>query len=70
MNRLTAATIIRLMRANNKTIRGLAASMNITQARVRQVRTNGVQGAAFVADWMEAITGNQPASGAEAKGRL
>jgi thiamine monophosphate synthase len=42
--------------------------MNITQARVRQVRTNGVQGAAFVADWMEAITGNQTASGAEAKG--
>ena len=58
MTNLTASTIRRLMQANHKTIRGLAASMNITQLRVRQVRAYGVKGAVFVQDWMEAITGN------------
>ena len=58
MNHLTAATIINLMRANRKTIAGLAQSMNITQARVRKVRANGVKGSAFVQDWMEALTGS------------
>lgn len=61
MNHLTGATITRLMRANNKTIRGLAASMNITQVRVRQVRAHGVRGEHFVADWLEALTGNHKA---------
>lgn len=58
MNHLTAETIRRLMRRHHKTIRGLAASMNISQARVRYVREHGVTGRAFVADWMEATTGN------------
>lgn len=62
MNHLTGATIIKLMQANHKTIGGLAASMNITQVRVRQVRAQGVRGEHFVADWMEALTGDHKAS--------
>jgi hypothetical protein len=62
MNHLTGTTIIKLMQANRKTISGLAASMNITQVRVRQVRAKGVRGEHFVADWMEALTGNPKAS--------
>lgn len=58
MNHLTATTVVRLMRANGKTIKGLAESMGITQKRVRQVRAEGVRGEAFVMDWMEALTGN------------
>jgi DNA-binding phage protein len=42
----------------HKTISGLAASMNITQVRVRQVRAQGVKGEHFVADWLEALTGD------------
>jgi hypothetical protein len=59
MEQLTGASIVKLMRANRKTIAGLAASMNITQARVRQVRARGVRGAHFVADWLEALAGEQ-----------
>lgn len=55
---LTAETVVRLMRAQRKTIAGLAAAMGITQRRVRQVRAQGVRGRHFVADWMEAIVGN------------
>ena len=54
---LTASEIRRLMRRHGKTIAGLAASMNITQKRVREVRAKGVQGPAYVQDWHEAITG-------------
>ena len=61
MNHLSGATIIRLMQSNRKTISGLAASMNITQIRVRQVRTQGVRGEHVVADWMEALTGDHRA---------
>jgi len=58
MSLITGTTITRLMRANHKTISGLAASMNITQVRVRQVRAQGVRGDHFVADWMQALTGD------------
>jgi hypothetical protein len=58
MNYLTGTTITKLMQANHKTISGLAASMNIAQVRVRQVRAQGVRGEHFVADWMEALTGS------------
>lgn len=51
---LTGAEVIILMRAGHKTIRGLAAAMNITQTRVRQVRAHGVQGLLYVQDWLEA----------------
>lgn len=52
---LTPTTIQALMRKHRKTIAGLAASMNITQTRVRQVRAQGVRGEAFVRDWLEAL---------------
>ncbi len=52
---LTGASIRALMSAHNKTIKGLAAQMGITQVRVRFVRTHGVSGAHFVQDWLEAI---------------
>lgn len=60
MQRLTGSTITRLMRQHGKTIRGLAAQMNITQTRVRHVRAHGVEGFAYVQDWMQAITGEVP----------
>lgn len=47
--------IRRLMRANRKTIAGLAGVMGITQVRVRYVRAAGITGAGFVQDWLEAI---------------
>ncbi len=60
MHRLTGSTITRLMRQHGKTIRGLAAEMNVTQARVRHVRSRGVDGFAYVQDWTQAITGPVP----------
>ena len=56
MTELSAATIRRLMRANRKTIRGLATRWNLTMKRVRQVRHQGVKGEAFVRDWLEMLT--------------
>jgi len=52
---LSGRQVQRLMRMHGKTIRGLAASMNITQTRVRYVREHGVSGSAFVMDWLEAL---------------
>ena len=54
---LSGADIRLRMRRGHKTIGGLAASMNITQARVRYVRMHGVCGTAFVQDWIEALGG-------------
>lgn len=53
---LTGPTIVRMMRKHRCTIRGLAASMRITQKRVRQVRAKGMHGWAGVWDWLETIT--------------
>jgi hypothetical protein len=61
MEHLTAISIVKLMRKHRKTIRGLAGAMNITQARVRQVRSGGVAGKGFVQDWMQGITGDHQA---------
>lgn len=61
-HRLTGDEVRRMMHAHHKTIRGLAASMNITQTRVRQVRVQGVAGEAYVADWIEALT-TRPVTG-------
>ena len=58
MTHLTGTTVRRLMRRQGKTIKGLAGSMGLTQARVREVRANGVIGAAYVVDWMEGVAGN------------
>lgn len=65
MNHLTAATIVRLMRANGKTIKGVAEYLGVPQTRVRYVRAHGVNGVAWVMDWMQAITGNPHAGWAE-----
>lgn len=52
---LSGAAITRMMRKAGWTIPGLAASMGVSQARVRQVRERGVQGRYYVLDWMLAI---------------
>jgi hypothetical protein len=43
------------MRQHGVTIRALAKGMQITQKRVREVRTNGVRGQGFVQDWLDGI---------------
>lgn len=58
MTHLTGTTVRKLMRRHGKTIKGLASSMGLTQARVREVRANGVIGAVYVMDWMEGVAGN------------
>lgn len=58
MTHLTGTTVRKLMRRHGKTIKGLASSMGLTQARVREVRANGVIGAVYVMDWMEGVVGN------------
>ena len=58
MTHLTGTTVCKLMRRHGKTIKGLARSMGLTQARVREVRANGVIGAVFVMDWMEGVAGD------------
>lgn len=57
--RLGGAAIKRLMRRHRVTIRGLSATHNIPMTRVRQVRSEGVQG--FLAlEWVFLITGKWP----------
>ena len=56
MNQPQPETVKRLMRQNGKTIRSLAAQMNITMTRVRQVRAEGVEGQEYCRDWFEALT--------------
>ena len=65
MDHLTAATVVRLMRAHNKTIKQTAEYLGVPQTRVRDVRANGVKGVAWVMDWMQAITGNPHAGWVE-----
>lgn len=55
--RISGAQIVSLMRQHHATIRSLAARMNITLTRVREVRAKGVQGALNCQDWREAIKG-------------
>lgn len=50
-----ADQIKRDMRRQGITIRELAARMDVTGARVRQVRSEGVTGAVLARDWFEAI---------------
>lgn len=58
MDHLTPETVERLMRTHRRTIRGLAASLQVSQTRVRYVRMRGVRGRAYVMDWMQALTGD------------
>lgn len=53
---LSAAEICKLMRKHNCTIRQLAERTQISQKRIRQVRSRGISGLA-VLDWQQAITG-------------
>ena len=52
---LSGLRITSLMRQHNVTVRELAAHMNITLSRVREVRIIGVKGYAFCFDWREGI---------------
>jgi hypothetical protein len=56
LRQLSASTVVRLMRGHKVTIRQLAARMNITMKRVREVRAQGVKGECMSLDWYEAIT--------------
>jgi hypothetical protein len=53
---LSGEEIRSLMRAYRVTIRQLSKEMDITRKRVREVRQEGVEGYAFVRDWLEAIS--------------
>ena len=53
----SGSRIKKLMRVNHVTIAALAASMGVTQTRVRQVRAAGVSSYLLYCDWHEAITG-------------
>jgi hypothetical protein len=54
---LSGREIRAAMRAAGVRIADVAASMQVTQKRVRQVRLNGVRGLLFVRDWLEGIEG-------------
>lgn len=57
--RLPGAMVRRLMRRHRVTIKAIAERFNITQKRVREVRSNGVVG--FLArEWTYMITGEWP----------
>ena len=58
MQTLSAQTIQHLMRKHHKTIRGIAKEWNLTLKSVRYVREQGVEGEAFVMDWLEILTGD------------
>jgi len=62
---LSGQEICWLMRRHKLTIRALAARMNITLKRIRQVRTDGVRGSVFCMDWREGITGSPIETSAE-----
>lgn len=56
---LSGSMVCRLMRQHKVSIASLAATHNITQKRVREVRTKGVSG--FLAlEWCFLITGEWP----------
>jgi transcriptional regulator with XRE-family HTH domain len=56
--RLSGERVRSLMRKNRVTTRQLAEAMEITQKRVREVRNDGVEGYAYVRDYIEAIIEN------------
>ena len=54
---MTGKAICRLMRCNHLSIRALAGRLGVSQARVRQVRTQGLSDPYYIRDWTQAITG-------------
>ena len=57
---MTGKGLCRLMRLHRITVRTLAQRLGVSQARVRQVRTQGLTDWNYVRDWHEAITGVDP----------
>ena len=57
---MNGADIRWLMRSHKVTIRVLAARMDITIKRVRQVRKHGITEPHVIRDWFEGITGRDP----------
>jgi len=49
-----------LMRCYRMGIRELAQRLDVPMRRVRQVRAEGVQGEAYVRDWIQGVTGLDP----------
>lgn len=63
--RLSGSEIRGLMRKHRITIRELARRTGITMKRIRQVRERGIDQAAAVRDWCEAIAGSSAGEKAE-----
>ena len=57
---LTGADIRFMMRVHKKTIRALAAQMQLTMTHVREVRARGLTCRHAARDWWQAITGIDP----------
>ena len=55
MQTISGPLIRYFMKRQGVTIRDLAARMQITQKRVRQVRAEGVRDDLFVRDWLDAL---------------
>jgi transcriptional regulator with XRE-family HTH domain len=55
---VSGAVIRRLMRRHKVTIREIAARLNVTLKRVREVRKNGAETYFIYCDWHQAITGD------------
>lgn len=55
--RLRPGELAAYMRRERTTIAALAARLDVSRARVRTVRDEGVAGAGFVRDWLEGLTG-------------
>lgn len=70
--RLSGAMICRLMRRHRVTIRALASRYQLTQKRVREVRTRGVEGFAasewhflICGRWLDTPAGKDPTGAAQ-----
>lgn len=48
------------MRCYRVGIRALAQRLDVPMRRVRRVRAEGVQGEAYVRDWIQGVTGLDP----------
>lgn len=55
--RLLPGELAAYMRRERVTIADLARRLDVSRARVRRVRDEGVEGAGFVRDWLEGVTG-------------
>src|SRR2546427_13296298 len=58
---VTGPTLCRLMHRHHVTIRRLAQRMDIPMTRIRVCRQEGIKDRDVARDWVEAITGRDPA---------